>query len=509
MLGVNIVNPLDSAELAEVEQLGAKRVRVFMHPGMLQPQPYGALNPGTVSPYRSFVDRMTCAGIGVDFVVVSSPGTGPVHPAASPGHLADFFNRFAARVRGQGDLLRDLERAGRAAWWLPSPTTPPTPPCSRPPTRRSRASTAARSSSSGRPPATTTSTSRLSTSEGIKGYFDAAAVHTDTACLVAPPGRVLQGERPHRPLLVPRLPRGAGDDARQRRRQADLDDRVRLVVDQRRRRPPATAGMWAGKKPSGVSEAAQAENLTAAVRCMSADPYLKVASWFTMRDAPSQSIDELRHYGLLRSNGTRKPAWNQMYGLLHGTISAAPSNCADLAGPQVVIEKPTAQPALPWSAQAEHPRQRSERPGRHPLLPREHEVHERQQGLDRQQRKAGPHALVRREEAQARQAHDQDRGRRQEGQSDRGPGRRHEAAREEEAQEAQVARTSVVLPGAPREPSTRQQAAVSRRMRRPRPRISVPRRSSGRSRHRPPAGLARRRSQAGPPRERTPPSRRG
>jgi hypothetical protein len=90
-----------------------------------------------------------------------------------------------------------------------------------------------------------------------------------------------------------------------------------------------------------VSEAAQADNLTAAVRCMSGDRYLEAASWFTMRDAPGASPDELRHYGLLRSDGTRKPAWNQMYGLLRGTIPSAGECGADLSGPDLVIERPS------------------------------------------------------------------------------------------------------------------------------------------------------------------------
>src|SRR4051812_9834645 len=58
VLGVNIPNPFDQSEVAEVEQLGPKRVRAFIHPSILQPQPFGALDAGWSSGYRSFVDRM-------------------------------------------------------------------------------------------------------------------------------------------------------------------------------------------------------------------------------------------------------------------------------------------------------------------------------------------------------------------------------------------------------------------------------------------------------------------
>ena len=44
--------------------------------------------------------------------------------------------------------------------------------------------------------------------------------------------------------------------------------------------------MWKGQKPMGVSEAQQAQFLTAAYRCLAADSYVGVALWFGMQDVP-------------------------------------------------------------------------------------------------------------------------------------------------------------------------------------------------------------------------------
>ena len=65
---------------------------------------------------------------------------------------------------------------------------------------------------------------------GAQGSFDAVGVHTDTACLVERPGRLLPRRAgPDRPLHVLRLPRGPrGDERPRRRREADLDDRAGL-----------------------------------------------------------------------------------------------------------------------------------------------------------------------------------------------------------------------------------------------------------------------------------------
>ena len=53
-------------------------------------------------------------------------------------------------------------------------------------------------------------------------------------------------------------------------------------------------GMWAGQKPAGVTEAAQAANLKEAYHCLAAYPYVETALWFTLNDSTGKG-DELDH----------------------------------------------------------------------------------------------------------------------------------------------------------------------------------------------------------------------
>ena len=169
-------------------------------------------------------------------------------------------------------------RSGTSPTRTPSgiraPTPSSTPPCSRPPTRASRPATRRAAVVAG--PTTGNNYAWLENlyTAGAAGSFDVVAVHTDTACLDRGPGRVLPRERRAGALHVPGLPHGARHDGRpRRRRQADLDERAGLVLDQRR--PDLLhRGTWAGQKPSGVSEANQAAFLTKAYSCLANDPYV-------------------------------------------------------------------------------------------------------------------------------------------------------------------------------------------------------------------------------------------
>ena len=69
--------------------------------------------------------------------------------------------------------------------------------------------------------------------DGAKGYLNAVAVATDTACNIVPYS-FLRENNGSDARFLPRLPRSPRRDARQRRRQADLDDRALLAHHLRR-----------------------------------------------------------------------------------------------------------------------------------------------------------------------------------------------------------------------------------------------------------------------------------
>jgi len=93
-------------------------------------------------------------------------------------------------------------------------------------------------------------------------------------------------------------------------------------------------GGRAGTKPAGVTEPQQAQMLTTAYRCLAADRYVKVAFWFDLQDigtGPSYA----EHLGLLRRDGSAKPAYAAMRSL-HGGRVAPKRRC----GTRLLVKKP-------------------------------------------------------------------------------------------------------------------------------------------------------------------------
>ena len=107
---------------------------------------------------------------------------------------------------------------------------------------------------------------------GAGSSFDAAAVHTDTACLVDPPssfyrdgGNVARftflGFRTVHDVMA------ANGDGAKPIWMTELGWTTTTTTCAR--------GMWAGQKPSGVTEAAQAANLKEAYHCLAGYPYIE------------------------------------------------------------------------------------------------------------------------------------------------------------------------------------------------------------------------------------------
>jgi hypothetical protein len=170
---------------------------------------------------------------------------------------------------------------------------------------------------------------------GAGSSFDAASVHTDTACLVDPPssfyredGKVARftflGFRTVRDVMV------ANGDAAKPIWMTELGWTTTTSTCAR--------GMWAGQKPSGVSEAAQAANLKEAYHCLAGYPYVETGLWFTLKDA-TQNIDELNHYGLEHTDGSHKPSWDAFHSVAtQGDQLSGP--CGDFDPPSLQIKSP-------------------------------------------------------------------------------------------------------------------------------------------------------------------------
>ena len=171
---------------------------------------------------------------------------------------------------------------------------------------------------------------------GAKGYFDAMAVHTDTACLVAGPTEyyrendklarfVFLGYRTVREVML-----------------AHADDKPIWMTEfgwsstQRR----CDRGRWAGQKDAGVPEPVQAQFLREAYHCMKEDPYVEVAMWFNSRDLHGDG-SELDSYGLRRADGSRRPAYDAFKDVVRG-VDTVTGPCGDFVAPTVNVQHPPA-----------------------------------------------------------------------------------------------------------------------------------------------------------------------
>ena len=170
---------------------------------------------------------------------------------------------------------------------------------------------------------------------GAAASFDAVAVHTDTACLVEPPSSYYRegdkvarftflGFRSVRDVMI------ANGDAAKPIWMTELGWTTTTNTCAR--------GMWAGQKPSGVTEAAQAANLKEAYHCLAAYPYVETALWFTLKDSTAFG-DELNHYGLQRTDGSHKPSWDAFRSVVTegDKLSGA---CGDFDPPSLTISSP-------------------------------------------------------------------------------------------------------------------------------------------------------------------------
>jgi hypothetical protein len=170
---------------------------------------------------------------------------------------------------------------------------------------------------------------------GAGASFDAAAVHTDTACLVDPPssfyredGNVARftflGFRTVHDVMT------ANGDGGKPIWMTELGWTTTTSTCSR--------GMWAGQKASGVTEAAQAANLKEAYHCLADYPYVEAGLWFTLKDTTAHA-DELNHYGLQRADDSHKPSWDAFRSVAtQGDQLTGP--CGDFEAPSLTISTP-------------------------------------------------------------------------------------------------------------------------------------------------------------------------
>jgi hypothetical protein len=276
------------------------------------------------------------------FVVLGTPGwangaSGPFVPPADPGPYAAFLGEFAREMSRGGRRVAALEvwnEPDEHEFWKPGPDLD----------RYAALLKAGYAAVKAAAPQVTVITGATTGNNyawveglyarGAKGSFDGVAVHTDTACLTAGPdafyrenGRLgrftFLGYREVRASML-----ANGDDKPIWMTELGWSSTGGVPRS-------CTRGAYAGQKPSGVTREQQAAFLTHAFRCMAHDPYLVLASWFTLRDAAA-GPGELENYGLLDAGGAPKPS----LAAFRAAPAAGPGACGDFDPPNLSVTKP-------------------------------------------------------------------------------------------------------------------------------------------------------------------------
>jgi hypothetical protein len=325
--GVNVMGYPSDADLAQAQALGAKYVRVFAKGDQRL----------DVAGSKGVVNRANAHGLKVVFVITGNAdgSNTPPDPAAFANDVAAFATAIA-QVGGAAAYEIWNEEDETDFWAAAVDAARYTALLEAAYPRIKQADPGAKVILG---PLTGNNYGYLQQvyASGGAGSFDAVAVHTDTACLVAPPssfyrdnGNVARftflGFRTVHDVMA------ANGDGAKPIWMTELGWTSTTSTCAR--------GMWAGQKPAGVTEAQQAANLKEAYHCLAAYPYVETGMWFTLRDTTNEG-EELDHYGLLRTDGSAKPAYDAFHSVAtQGDTLTGP--CGDFDAPSLEVTSPGA-----------------------------------------------------------------------------------------------------------------------------------------------------------------------
>jgi hypothetical protein len=330
--GVVLTNP--QTETATESALGTHWVRLFATWPDLEPQ-RGVYSQSWLSYYDQIFKALP-PGTKILIDVVDSPswetGSSDEHqPPANPDDYAAFVGYLAQRWGSRVAAYEIWNEEDAGIWWTGGPN----------PAAYAQLLKATYPVIKAAEPKATVVLGGMTGNDypflegvyaaGGKGSFDAVGVHTDTACDIDSPYEFLRGADGR---MVPdsflayrevHAVMAANGDGGKQIWMTELSWRTTSAT--------CPEGAWAGQKPEGVSEAEQATDLSEAYHCLAQDPYVKVGLWFDLQDESSVLS------GLLRSNGSRKPAFAAMQDYArHGDQLKGP--CGTFSGPALKVLSP-------------------------------------------------------------------------------------------------------------------------------------------------------------------------
>jgi hypothetical protein len=324
----------DARSLDAIHRSGVDWIRVYAYRNELEPRP-GVLDTRLVKAYADSVRRHLWEGVRTEIVLVGTPAweSGSSDPLAAPdpAGFARFAQRFAQAVPDVG-AWEVWQEADAEKWWPAGPNPAAY-------TALLQATYPALHAVSGAPVILGGLTGNdypfleALYAAGAKGSFDAVSVHTDTACGIASPysyyrdpdGRVSRWSfLGYQEVLQSMAAAGDGDKKLWMTEMGWSSSSA--LCDQ---------GVWAGQKPGGVSEDAQALFLRQAWHCVASDPRVAGAFWFNLVDLGADDAPDHR-FGLLRSDGSEKPAFAALTDVAAGNDRLTDA-CGDFTGPAIQV----------------------------------------------------------------------------------------------------------------------------------------------------------------------------
>jgi hypothetical protein len=324
----------------------AKWARVWLSWSSAEPS-RGSYVPAQFQVLRDRVAAYHAVGTKVDIVLYTTPAWARLgltgNPFTQPANPADYaaFARYAAGAIPAADAWEIWNEEDDSNFWEHGPQVGAY-------TRLLRAAYPAIKAV--RPSATVVTGGMVGQdvaflngiyANGGRGYFDAVGVHTDFACLVEDPGAYYRDPNGwlgrytftgYRELHYVMASHGDGHKGIW---MTELGWNTSTSAP-----GSCSRGLHAHMKAAGVTEAQQATFLTRAYQCLAADPYLQVAIWFSLQDVDNSSEDDHR-LGLIRHDGSHKPAYAAFSALQHGVKAAQCGGVADHTPPKLSVGAPT------------------------------------------------------------------------------------------------------------------------------------------------------------------------
>jgi Cellulase (glycosyl hydrolase family 5)/Bacterial Ig domain len=349
--GVVLAN-MGDPHIRDLRTLGTHWVRVFATWADLEPAP-GYYAPNWLYAYEKLFRELP-HGTKVIVDVVGTPewetGSADEHtPPANPSDYAAFVGGLAQRWGPRVAAYELWNEEDSSGWWVGAPD----------PSAYAALLRATYPVVKAAEPRATVLVGGLTGNDypfleglyaaGAKGYFDAVAVHTDTACDISSPYSFLRGLNER---MIPDSFLAYREVHRVMLANGDPKPIWMTELSWRTTSAECSEGYWAGRKAEGVSEAQQATYLQQAYHCLAQDPYVQVALWFPLQDEGSVVA------GLLRANGSRKPSFAAMASYAHAGDSLT-EPCGDFSGPSIDVSTPADRASysgsLPISVSARDP----------------------------------------------------------------------------------------------------------------------------------------------------------